>query len=133
MALANDPVLLIADEPTTALDVTIQAQVLDLLKDLQRRLGMAILLISHNLGVVRHMADEVHVMQEGRIVESGPRDVIFTNPRHPIRQLFWPALRLVGRIPWPKTRKPCLRQAGCGSGFRRARPFGAAPKASSRP
>ena len=57
MALANDPVLLIADEPTTALDVTIQAQVLDLLKDLQRRLGMAILLISHNLGVVRHMAD----------------------------------------------------------------------------
>lgn len=83
MALANDPVLLIADEPTTALDVTIQAQVLDLLKDLQRRLGMAILLISHNLGVVRHMADDVHVMQEGRIVESGPRDVIFTNPRHP--------------------------------------------------
>ena len=83
MALANDPVLLIADEPTTALDVTIQAQVLDLLKDLQRRLGMAILLISHDLGVVRHMADEVHVMREGRIVESGPRDDIFKNPGHP--------------------------------------------------
>jgi microcin C transport system ATP-binding protein len=83
MALANDPVLLIADEPTTALDVTIQAQVLDLLKDLQRRLGMAILLISHDLGVVRHMADEVHVMREGRIVESGPRDDIFKNPAHP--------------------------------------------------
>jgi microcin C transport system ATP-binding protein len=83
MALANDPVLLIADEPTTALDVTIQAQVLDLLKDLQRRLGMAILLISHDLGVVRHMADDVHVMREGRIVESGPRDDIFKNPGHP--------------------------------------------------
>lgn len=83
MALANDPALLIADEPTTALDVTIQAQVLALLKDLQRRLGMAILLISHNLGVVKHMADEVHVMREGRIVESGPRDRIFGGPEHP--------------------------------------------------
>ncbi|UTF51624.1 ABC transporter ATP-binding protein [Desulfomicrobium sp. ZS1] len=83
MALANDPVLLIADEPTTALDVTIQAQVLNLLKDLQRRLGMAILLISHDLGVVRHMADDVHVMREGKIVESGPRDDIFKNPGHP--------------------------------------------------
>ena len=83
MALANNPVLLIADEPTTALDVTIQAQVLDLLKDLQRRLGMAILLISHDLGVVRHMADEVHVMREGKIVESGPRDDIFKNAAHP--------------------------------------------------
>ncbi|SFK11038.1 microcin C transport system ATP-binding protein [Desulfomicrobium apsheronum] len=82
MALANDPVLLIADEPTTALDVTIQAQVLDLLKDLQKRLNMAILLISHDLGVVRHMADEVHVMREGRIVESGTRDEIFQNPGH---------------------------------------------------
>jgi len=83
MALANDPALLIADEPTTALDVTIQAQVLALLKDLQRRLGMAILLISHDLGVVKHMADEVHVMREGRIVEHGTRDAIFTAPAHP--------------------------------------------------
>jgi microcin C transport system ATP-binding protein len=83
MALANDPALLIADEPTTALDVTIQAQVLALLKDLQSRLGMAILLISHDLGVVRHMADEVHVMREGRIVESGPRGRIFGGPEHP--------------------------------------------------
>lgn len=83
MALANDPALLIADEPTTALDVTIQAQVLALLKDLQRRLGMAILLISHDLGVVKHMADEVHVMREGRIVESGPRGRIFDAPEHP--------------------------------------------------
>lgn len=83
MALANDPVLLIADEPTTALDVTIQAQVLELLKDLQKRLNMAILLISHDLGVVRHMADDVHVMREGRIVESGTRNEIFQNPGHP--------------------------------------------------
>lgn len=83
MALANDPALLIADEPTTALDVTIQSQVLDLLRDLQRRLGMAILLISHDLGVVRHMADEVHVMREGRIVEHGPREEIFAAPTHP--------------------------------------------------
>ena len=83
MALANDPALLIADEPTTALDVTIQSQVLDLLRDLQRRLGMAILLISHDLGVVRHMADEVHVMREGRIVEHGPREEIFAAPSHP--------------------------------------------------
>lgn len=83
MALANDPALLIADEPTTALDVTIQSQVLELLRDLQRRLGMAILLISHDLGVVRHMADEVHVMREGRIVEHGPREEIFSAPSHP--------------------------------------------------
>lgn len=83
MALANDPALLIADEPTTALDVTIQSQVLELLRDLQRRLGMAILLISHDLGVVRHMADEVHVMREGRIVEHGPREEIFAAPSHP--------------------------------------------------
>jgi microcin C transport system ATP-binding protein len=86
MALANDPVLLIADEPTTALDVTIQAQVLELLKNLQKRLNMAILLISHDLGVVRHMADDVHVMREGRIVESGTRNEIFQNPGHPYTQ-----------------------------------------------
>jgi len=83
MALANEPALLIADEPTTALDVTIQSQVLGLLRDLQRRLGMAILLISHDLGVVRHMADKVHVMREGRIVEHGPREEIFAAPSHP--------------------------------------------------
>ncbi len=88
MALANDPALLVADEPTTALDVTIQSQVLGLLKDLQRRLGMAILLISHDLGVVRHMADEVHVMREGRIVEHGPRQRIFSAPGHEYTRLL---------------------------------------------
>lgn len=88
MALANEPALLIADEPTTALDVTIQSQVLGLLRDLQRRLGMAILLISHDLGVVRHMADEVHVMREGRIVEHGPREEIFAAPSHPYTRVL---------------------------------------------
>lgn len=86
MALANDPDLLIADEPTTALDVTIQAQVLALLKELQARTNMAILLISHDLGVVRHMADQVYVMRQGEIVESGTRVEIFTAPRHQYTQ-----------------------------------------------
>ena len=71
MALANEPDLLIADEPTTALDVTIQAQILELLKSLQRELGMAMLLITHDLGVVRRMADRVYVMSKGEIVEQG--------------------------------------------------------------
>ena len=82
MALANEPDLLIADEPTTALDVTIQAQLLTLLKDLQQRLGMAMLLITHDLGVVRKMADRVNVMTGGQIVESGPTGDIFARPAH---------------------------------------------------
>ncbi|PTV95581.1 microcin C transport system ATP-binding protein [Rhodobacter aestuarii] len=83
MALANGPELLIADEPTTALDVTIQAQILDLLADLKRDLGMSLLFISHDLGVVRRIADRVCVMSQGEIVEQGPVDQIFTNPQHP--------------------------------------------------
>lgn len=82
MALANEPDLLIADEPTTALDVTIQAQILELLKDLQRRLGMAILFITHDLGIVRRMADRVAVMTRGEIVESGPTAEVMDNPQH---------------------------------------------------
>jgi microcin C transport system ATP-binding protein len=82
MALANDPDLLIADEPTTALDVTVQAQILDLLRDLQARHGMAILFITHDLGLVKAMADDVAVMQRGRVVESGPTAQIFSAPRH---------------------------------------------------
>ena len=81
MALANRPKLLIADEPTTALDVTVQKQILDLLKDLQRETGMAILLITHNLGVVRKMANRLYVMHEGKIVENGTRQQIFNNPQ----------------------------------------------------
>ncbi|MGB1117250.1 MAG: ABC transporter ATP-binding protein [Parvibaculales bacterium] len=82
MALANRPRLLIADEPTTALDVTIQKQILDLLQDLQRENGMAILLITHDLGVVRKMADRICVMQQGQIVENDESHAIFENPAH---------------------------------------------------
>ena len=82
MALANEPDLLIADEPTTALDVTIQAQILELLRALKDRLGMSMLLITHDLGIVRKMADRVCVMTEGEIVEQGPTEAIFTQPRH---------------------------------------------------
>jgi peptide/nickel transport system ATP-binding protein len=83
LALACSPRILIADEPTTALDVTTQAQILALLADLQRREGMAIILITHNLGVVAEMCDEVAVMYLGRVVEQGPVDAIFHDPRHP--------------------------------------------------
>ncbi|MFM7347494.1 MAG: ABC transporter ATP-binding protein [Tagaea sp.] len=83
MALVCKPALLIADEPTTALDVTIQAQILKLLKDLQAELGMAILLITHDLGVVANLADEVVVMYRGRVMEAGAREDIFRTPEHP--------------------------------------------------
>ena len=86
MALANDPDLLIADEPTTALDVTIQAQILALLKELQERLGMAVLLITHDLGIVRKVADRVAVMTGGEIVEAGPVAQIFAAPAHAYTQ-----------------------------------------------
>ncbi len=82
MALANEPEILIADEPTTALDVTIQAQILALLKELQGKLGMAMILITHDLGVVRHMADRVAVMTGGEIVEQAPVKDLFLHPRH---------------------------------------------------
>ncbi|QRM40805.1 ABC transporter ATP-binding protein [Rhizobium rhizogenes] len=83
MALACDPTLLIADEPTTALDVTIQAQILDLLRKLQHERGMAMLFVTHNLGVVAEIAHRVAVMYAGRIVETGPVGEVFRNPRHP--------------------------------------------------
>ena len=83
MALANEPDILIADEPTTALDVTIQAQILDLLKELQTKLGMGMILITHNLGIVRRMADRVVVMTGGEIVEQAVTDDLFYHPQHP--------------------------------------------------
>ena len=93
MALSCEPTLLIADEPTTALDVTIQAQILDLLQDLQKRLGMAILIITHDLGVIAEIADEVVVMYAGKIVESAPVDALFADPQHPY------TIGLLGSIP----------------------------------
>ena len=83
MALACNPSLILADEPTTALDVTIQAQILELMRDLSRRLGVAMLIITHNLGVVARYADRVNVMYAGRIIEQGAAAEIYGNPRHP--------------------------------------------------
>ena len=83
MALANEPDLLIADEPTTALDVTVQAQILALLADIRKRLGMSLLFITHDLGIVRRIADVVCVMNGGKIVEQGPVEGVFTAPKHP--------------------------------------------------
>ncbi len=83
MALVNDPKILIADEPTTALDVTIQAQILALIERLQDQLGMAVILITHDLGVIAEVADDVNVMYAGRIVEAGTLDQIFYDPQHP--------------------------------------------------
>ncbi len=93
MALSCAPDLLIADEPTTALDVTVQAQILDLLRDLQGQTGMAIVLITHDLGVVAEMADEVAVMYAGRVVERAPATALFDDPQHPY------TLGLLGSVP----------------------------------
>ena len=93
MALANDPQLLIADEPTTALDVTIQAQILTLIRRLQEETGTAMILITHDLGVVAEVADEVAVMYAGRVVESGPVEAIFEDPQHPY------TIGLMGSVP----------------------------------
>jgi microcin C transport system ATP-binding protein len=107
MALANEPDLLIADEPTTALDVTIQAQILELLKSLQRELGMAMLLITHDLGVVRRMADRVYVMSKGEIVEEGLAGDVFERPRHPYTRHLVSA-EPKGRPPQPAADAPVV-------------------------
>jgi len=95
MGLANEPALLIADEPTTALDVTVQAQILELLKDLNRELGTAIILISHNVSVIASLCSRVMVMYAGRVVESGPTRSVFDHPEHPYT---WSLLRSVPRV-----------------------------------
>jgi peptide/nickel transport system ATP-binding protein len=120
MALSNEPKLLIADEPTTALDVTVQAQILALLEDLQARLGMAIIIITHDLGVVAEIADDIAVMYAGRIVERGSADEIFNSPQHPYT---WGLLRSIPRLDSPRDeelvpisgRPPSLinRPSGC--------------------
>lgn len=93
MALCCHPALLVADEPTTALDVTIQAQILELLKELRRKLGMALLLITHNFAIIRGLCEEVAVMFRGRIVEQGPAEEVLRQPRHPYTKA------LIGCIP----------------------------------
>jgi peptide/nickel transport system ATP-binding protein len=92
MALANEPKLLIADEPTTALDVTIQKQILELIDSLRRRLGMSVILVTHDLGVIAGTADRVAVMYAGRIVETGTTEALFANPRHPYTEALFEAL-----------------------------------------
>ena len=97
IALANDPALLIADEPTTALDVTIQAQILDLIRSLQEETGTALILITHDLGVVASIADSVAVMYAGRIVEQGPVGALFNDPQHPYTLGLMSAIPSLGR------------------------------------
>jgi peptide/nickel transport system ATP-binding protein len=102
MALANEPKLLIADEPTTALDVTVQAQILALLARLQRELSMAIVIVTHDLGVVAEMAEEVAVMYAGRIVESASAELLFSAPEHPYT---WGLLRSIPTLHGPRVRE----------------------------
>ena len=96
MALASNPSVLIADEPTTALDVTIQAQILDLLKQLRKEQGMSIILVTHNLGIVAEMADKVCVMYAGRIVETAPTGELLNTPRHPYTKALLKAVPVLG-------------------------------------
>lgn len=102
MALACNPDLIIADEPTTSLDVTVQAQLLELIDNLRTQYGTAVILITHNLGVVARYVDRVNVMYAGRLVESGPTDVIYGHPRHPYTMGL---IRSVPRLDLPRRRK----------------------------
>jgi peptide/nickel transport system ATP-binding protein len=128
MALANEPKLLIADEPTTALDVTVQAQILALLQELQDRLGMAIILITHDLGVVAEFANDIAVMYAGRIVERGSDKQIFLTPQHPYT---WGLLRSIPRLDTPRDeelvpisgRPPSLIQRPTGCHFHPRCPY----------
>jgi peptide/nickel transport system ATP-binding protein len=95
MGLANEPALLIADEPTTALDVTVQAQIIELMKQLNRELGTAMMLITHNMALVASLCQRVVVMYAGRVVEEGPVEQIFKSPQHPYT---WSLLRSVPRV-----------------------------------
>ncbi len=130
MALANDPDILIADEPTTALDVTIQAQILDLLAELQKRLGMAIVFITHDLGIVRRFADRVVVMRGGEVVETGATEMLFAAPAHPYTRMLLDA-EPEGTKPPPPSDAPALLSGkdlrvtfDVGGGFlRKATPF----------
>jgi oligopeptide/dipeptide ABC transporter ATP-binding protein len=108
MALSCNPKILIADEPTTALDVTIQAQILDLLRDLQQKTGLALLLITHDLGVVAEMAHDVVVMYAGRVVERAPVHEIFKSPQHPYTRGLLNSIPVLSRDPTGKVKKTRL-------------------------
>ena len=110
MALAAEPELLIADEPTTALDVTIQAQILDLMRKLQADLGMSVVLITHDLGVVAEMAHRVAVMYGGQIVEQAPVADLFADPKHPYTQGLLGSVPVIGSRQEELTADP---RAGC--------------------
>ena len=125
MAMSCEPELLIADEPTTALDVTIQAQILQLIRDLQKELGMSVIYITHDLGVVANVADRVAVMYLGQVVELGETEDVFTHPRHPYTQALLSAIPvpdpvvertrqriiLKGDLPSPSEKHPGCRFA----------------------
>src|SRR5256885_10176793 len=120
MALANEPKLLIADEPTTALDVTVQAQILALMERLQRELGMAIVIITHDLGVIAEMADDIAVMYAGRIVETASAGLIFSAPEHPYTSGLLKSIPRLGSsreeelVPIPGTPPSLIRRpSGC--------------------
>jgi oligopeptide/dipeptide ABC transporter ATP-binding protein len=138
IALACDPKLIIADEPTTALDVTIQAQILELMKDLTRRLNVALIIITHNLGVVARYANRVNVMYAGRLVESGPAADVYHNPRHPYTMAL---LRSVPRLDRPRQERldpvegqpPDLTRLDAGCAFRPRCRFAVEVCASERP
>ncbi len=108
MALSCNPQILIADEPTTALDVTIQAQILDLLRDLQQKVGLSLMLITHDLGVVAEMAHEVAVMYAGKVVERAPVEEIFKSPKHPYTQGLLNSIPVLNRDPTGKIKKSRL-------------------------
>ncbi|MER7663555.1 MULTISPECIES: ABC transporter ATP-binding protein [unclassified Streptomyces] len=133
MALVNNPELLIADEPTTALDVTVQAQILDLIRDLQKEFGSAVIIITHDLGVVAELADDILVMYGGRCVERGPAEKVFYEPQHPYT---WGLLGSMPRIDRDQTERlipvkgspPSLINIPSGCAFHPRCPYADVPK-----
>jgi peptide/nickel transport system ATP-binding protein len=133
MSLVNNPELLIADEPTTALDVTVQAQILDLIRDLQKEFGSAVIMITHDLGVVAEMADDILVMYGGRCIERGSAEKVFYEPRHPYT---WGLLGSMPRLDREQTERlipvkgspPSLINVPSGCAFNPRCPYADVPK-----